>query len=121
MTPRISGNSVPVIPMPACVTKPIATSALWRATYGYRRMSCDHPETRLCAVFGTDPERVFAAALIEEWIAESPVTGLRSETFLVTGRKIDIASHSCSSVHRKLPWFDRNFASCLHEPRRICP
>src|SRR5580692_7748519 len=109
MTPRISGSSVPVIPMPACVTKPIATSVLWRATYGNKRVSCAHPETRFCAVFGTDPDRVFAAALISEWTAESPVTGPRSDTFHETGRTTDSVSHFYSSVHRKSDTFAQNF------------
>jgi hypothetical protein len=37
---------------------------LCRVTYGVNRMSCDHPETRLCAAFGTEPDRVFAAAAL---------------------------------------------------------
>ena len=97
----ISGSSVPVIPMPIWVIRPMTTSPLWRATYGYNRMSCAHPETRLCAVFGADPDSVFAAALISEWTVESPVTGPRSDTFHETGRTIDSVSHFCSSVHRK--------------------
>src|ERR1700730_8067574 len=109
MTPRISGSSVPLIPIPACVTKPTATSVLWRATYGNKRVSCAHPETRFCAVFGIDLDRVFAAALISEWTVESPVTGPRSDTFHETGRTIDSVSHSCSSVHRKPEIFARNF------------
>src|SRR5580704_18948146 len=109
MAPRSSGSSVPVIPMPACVTKPIITSVLWRATYGNKRVSCAHPETRLGAVFGTEPDRVFAAALISEWTLESPVTGPRSDTFHETGRRIDSVSHFRSSVHPKSDMFARNF------------
>ena len=113
IAPRISGRSVPVIPIPACVIQADDHFQLVAATYGNSRMSCAHPETRLCAVFGADPENVFAAALISEWTVESPVTGPRSDTFHETGRTIDSVSHFCSSEQRKSGLPARNFASAF--------
>src|ERR1700682_6038532 len=100
MTPIIRGRSVPVIPIQVCVTIPRNTSPVCRRTYGYRRVSFAHPETRLSVVFTAEPAKVFAAALILEWTAESPAWALHPGTLYKTGRAIDSVSILCSTVQR---------------------
>src|SRR5712671_1510755 len=116
MAPIIRGSSVPVIPMPVCVSIPRITSPVCRRTYGYSRVSCAHPETRLCVVFAAEPAKVFAAALILEWTAGSPARAPHPGNLYETGRAIDSVSLLYSNVWRLSGQFQLHPTSVLHRP-----